>query len=418
MVSGFFFGGMAPGISQAGQDIAQNMKLVSLFKYQQQQQQKNQQHADFMQLRSKLVDHIELTMNHLKDSNPGKSTTWYATNPGIVAQKQMLQGYDKNLGLPDTSDSIINGFAEGPSDIQLKKMEAEASGTYGKNQAETSEANARTGLISAQTKNIQNANDTSAGINNTNPNLDTAGDRQATADTWLAGIKDEGIRDDIKGVYDGTTDPSSIPTRTYRGSTKSQRQLVIEGAERYGQLKGQPYDATNFLSRKISQTAGAKADTSALTQLTRQREAVGAFENTAIDNGKTLVALAQKVSAKLGTGIPAIDKYIRRGAQAFGDPDVSALNLQLTSVKNEISKILTNPNLTGQLTDKAREEGNAAIQEGATVQQIINALQTFQTDAGNKKSELDQSISDIKSRLSGQKTQAPPPPPGFNVLGQ
>jgi hypothetical protein len=124
-----------------------------------------------------------------------------------------------------------------------------------------------------------------------------------------------------------------------------------------------------------------------------------AFEKTAIRNGDVLLGLADKVDA---TGVPVLEKWIRAGRQATGDPDVAKFNAQLQVYRTEAAKILTNPNLTGQLTDSARKEVEAFMGPGASAQQIRGVVTLLKNDFNNRKETLEDQIKAIRSRMKGR----------------
>ena len=140
-----------------------------------------------------------------------------------------------------------------------------------------------------------------------------------------------------------------------------------------------------------------------LNALEKSYSAVKAFENTAIRNGDRLIQLANKVDQ---TGTPLIEKWIRSGRQATGDPDVSTFNAQMQIYTSEAAKILNNPTLSGQLTDSARHEVQGFLNGGSSAKQILSVVNLLKTDFENRKITLEDEIRDAQNRQTG--TETPP----------
>ncbi len=155
----------------------------------------------------------------------------------------------------------------------------------------------------------------------------------------------------------------------------------------------------------VSGQAGFKADKASLAKITPQYDAVTAFEKTAIRNGDALVALADKVDA---SGVPVIEKWIRAGRQATGDADVAKFNAQLFVYRAEAAKILTNPNLSGQLTDSARREVEDFMKPGASASQIKSVVELLKNDFENRKQTLEEQIGSIRARMRSRVTPGAP----------
>jgi hypothetical protein len=197
----------------------------------------------------------------------------------------------------------------------------------------------------------------------------------------------EAIRDlAVRGLYD----PSAVSgwgrdTRTKKAIQNEQTRIARESGIT-------PNDI-------VSGQAGFKADRTSLNKLVPQYDAVTAFEQTAVRNGDRLLQLADQVDA---TGIPVIEKWIRAGRQASGDPTVAAFNAQMLVYRTEAAKILTNPNLTGQLTDSARREVEEFMKGGSSAKQIRAVVELLKNDFENRKSTLEHQIATIRERMKGR----------------
>ena len=150
MVSGLFLGGLSQGFQNQEKISNQadfQQKSLQIQQQEVQNQQQRDQNANFMKIRSDAVSHLDETMNALKVAHPDWGPMQLASNPAVVAMKQQIGTLDQNLKLPNTIDSIVASLAEKPSEAATAHSLAVATGSYGKTQAETAEAQARTGYL-------------------------------------------------------------------------------------------------------------------------------------------------------------------------------------------------------------------------------------------------------------------------------
>ena len=70
---------------------------------------------------------------------------------------------------------------------------------------------------------------------------------------------------------------------------------------------------------------------------------------------------------------------------------------------NEIAKVTSNPNLTGQLSDSARREVEAFMPQNATLGQVYAVAKILRQDMQNRHDSLDDQIGAIQSRIGGGK---------------
>jgi hypothetical protein len=123
--------------------------------------------------------------------------------------------------------------------------------------------------------------------------------------------------------------------------------------------------------------ARAKAKSSIKSQdtLVKSLNAVESFEKLAKFNGQRILELIDEVDE---TGVPVLEGFIR-AAKRKGMADVDATELQsvLMTYQTEVARIITQPNLTGQLTDTARQEVQHMISGDMSAPQLrrlINRL--------------------------------------------
>lgn len=152
--------------------------------------------------------------------------------------------------------------------------------------------------------------------------------------------------------------------------------------------------------------ADYKADAASLVKLQGQRDAVGAFEDTALKNLDQFLELAKKVP---DTGSPALNRPLRAiDEQALGSADLAAYNAARRTVIPEFAKILSNPTLSGQLSDSARKEVEDVISGGATLAQTLSIANTLKTDAANRRTSYDDQLAKVRERIQkgGAKSNA------------
>ena len=151
-----------------------------------------------------------------------------------------------------------------------------------------------------------------------------------------------------------------------------------------------------------------RADVKALGQtlgvLEKQKAAIDSFENTAIANGKVLNKLVDKVDK---TGTPVIERWLRAGQREIaGDADVNNFNAQMHLYRNEVAKIMTNPNLTGVLTDTARREGEDFLGGNISADMLHKLIPLLDADMGRRKGAINAEIASVKSQMGGTSTGA------------
>lgn len=131
--------------------------------------------------------------------------------------------------------------------------------------------------------------------------------------------------------------------------------------------------------------AGYQADQAALTQINKSLSSITAFENTAQRNIKLMQDAMKKIT---DTGIPILNRPLRTVQGMTGSPDVARFNAAVRVVIPEIARILTQPNLTGQLTDTARHEMEAVVRGDATVEQMNAVVDLLVQDMEGRKVDL------------------------------
>lgn len=206
---------------------------------------------------------------------------------------------------------------------------------------------------------------------------------------------------EAKAIAEGRQAPyTGVAARSYRGS-EIMRQVYQLNPD---------YDAARDwfakLGReKVAGAADMRSLSNSLNAMVGQKNAIEAFENTAIKNLDVLVDLAKKVDA---TGVPAIERWVRGGRQAAGSPDIAEFHLQWSLTVPEIAKILTNPRLVGVLSDSARHEVQEALPYASSAEQLKRIADRLKLDFKNRSTATDEQIEKIRRQIRGEKSEAEP----------
>lgn len=158
--------------------------------------------------------------------------------------------------------------------------------------------------------------------------------------------------------------------------------------------------------------AGFKADQAALTALTKQYNAVQAYETTSLKNLKMFTDLAAKIP---DTGIPWLNTPVRAlSASLVGSENMAAINTARQVALTEIAKVVNNPNLSGALSDSARQEVMGLNPSNATLPQIKRVAAILQQDMANRSGSMAQQIKDLQYQMAhpGGTTPTPQLPAG------
>jgi len=144
-----------------------------------------------------------------------------------------------------------------------------------------------------------------------------------------------------------------------------------------------------------SNAARYGADVGALKKITANRTAVEAFEDTANRNSEILKKALTEIP---DLGVQPLNQAARAIQTTFGDVEMAEFTTALQSVRNEYARIISNPNLTGVMSDTARREGEVLLNPNATVEQILGALGVLQAEAKNRR----ESFAAVEAELLGQ----------------
>ena len=152
------------------------------------------------------------------------------------------------------------------------------------------------------------------------------------------------------------------------------------------------YDLTSLRS-------GIKTDTTSLSKLKTQADAVNAFEGAAGRNLDNFLAAAGSIP---DTGIPLFNMPARTFAEKVsGDPAMSRFNVLRQTAAVEVGKVLSGAMGAAAVSDSARHEVNTLLSPDATVRQQIAAAKAIRQDMESRKVAFASQIAEIGNRIQG-----------------
>lgn len=206
----------------------------------------------------------------------------------------------------------------------------------------------------------------------------------------------------------GPTDGSNIPEWKIQMFLRT-GQYPAFGADRGGMLR-QNFDAavTNYTAAKNGQPglsgddmavqgANFAADKKSLADIQPKYDAVTAFMNTADANQVLLKEVLSKVPS---TGITGLNGLARAASQVLGSDDMAQFNAAVKTLNDEYARIISQPNLSGVLTDSAREEMKSVLSPNAQPSQILRALETVGREGHNRQLMFKQQLDEIRGRMA------------------
>jgi hypothetical protein len=141
-----------------------------------------------------------------------------------------------------------------------------------------------------------------------------------------------------------------------------------------------------------------KSNAASLGQQQKMYDSVQGFMATADKNATLLEASLKKLP---DLGVPIFNKPFRTFEKdVAGDPNLSQFSTYLKSVQNEYARIISQPNLAGQLTDSARHEAEVLIDPKSTVPQIVASIQALKNEGTNRLVSVGEQIQRIQSRMT------------------
>jgi hypothetical protein len=166
----------------------------------------------------------------------------------------------------------------------------------------------------------------------------------------------------------------------------------------------QEFARENNLTPRDLATAQAafQGDVTSLKRLQTMRDSVVSFEKTALANVDLFLETAKPL---IDANSPIINTPLRLLAgKVKGSAEVAAFEAARRVAINEVAKVTSNPNLTGQLSDAARKEVESFIPENATLKQIYAVTSVLRRDMANRHQSMDAMLGEIRQRIGGAVT--------------
>lgn len=151
--------------------------------------------------------------------------------------------------------------------------------------------------------------------------------------------------------------------------------------------------------------AGYGADTASLKNLTKQSDAMNAFEGTALKNLDQFLGVAHSV---VDTGSPLFNAPARAFMQSVaGDPKMAQFAAARNVAVQEISKVLGGSLGGSAVSDSARHEASGMIGPDMSLAQIEAVAKILKTDMANRRASLTEQIGAVRGRTGGKAAPAP-----------
>jgi hypothetical protein len=146
------------------------------------------------------------------------------------------------------------------------------------------------------------------------------------------------------------------------------------------------------------------ANKKTLMDLQPKMAAINAFESTAKKNLQMFLDQAENMT---DTGVKFLNVPIRKiQSGVLGTSDMAAVTTARTVAMNEIAKVLSNPGMSGVLTDSAKTEAQGLIGGDFTLNSIKKAANVLIKDMDNRHDSYQQQIDDIKKQLGANAAPA------------
>ena len=157
-----------------------------------------------------------------------------------------------------------------------------------------------------------------------------------------------------------------------------------------------------------------KSYASALTQLSKQKTMVSAFEKNAQLNGDMALKLSDQVDR---TGIPIFNTWIQSGQKnVTGNPAVSQFHAANETYINEYAKIMSGSMGNTPVSDSARAHAHSLLSTAQTKEQYKAVMQTLSQEMGNRMQGMSDEESILKQSMSPKGTVQAKPQATAQVL--
>jgi hypothetical protein len=153
----------------------------------------------------------------------------------------------------------------------------------------------------------------------------------------------------------------------------------------------------------VSQKAKVHALTSELTKLKGMQGAVNSFSASADMNAQALTDTLDKLPEG---GAKFLNAPLRDFASQFGDENMAAFGVFRNSVQNEYNRLISNPNLTGVVAQKSKDDMETLLNPNSPVKALRSALKALQKESKNRKIGLDNEVGSVEDEISGNPPKA------------
>jgi hypothetical protein len=139
-----------------------------------------------------------------------------------------------------------------------------------------------------------------------------------------------------------------------------------------------------------------KSDTGSLTKLTATHDAASAFEGMVHKNSDILRGVMKKLK---DSGVTWANRPVRALVSGLGSVDQAKFRAQLVPLQTEFARLITSPNLTGVLTNEARNEIQSVLSGSYTIPQLEGALEILELDATNRVKAYEDRLGIVRGRI-------------------
>jgi hypothetical protein len=168
------------------------------------------------------------------------------------------------------------------------------------------------------------------------------------------------------------------------------RTLVVNRAAEIAKIRGLSIGDINAGASSL------RADSAALSQLTKTAEIVDAAETTAT---KAADFVVQGISGGGGTRFPLLNKAIIAGKRATGDPAADIYVNRLGTFVDEYSKVISGGTGAAAVTDSVRKEASRRLGEASSPEQLRGVLDSMKQEMQFRSNSLRDGIDTIHGRI-------------------
>jgi hypothetical protein len=158
---------------------------------------------------------------------------------------------------------------------------------------------------------------------------------------------------------------------------------------------------THITAQQAADTAAnpadAKAQTAMMSDMTKRAAVADAAEQTVLRNMSIVRETLGKADQSGSPFINTLENKVRQGL--MGDPDVSAYQNALTTMRNEYARVVSMATGAQGLTDHAMKEGYKLFPDGLAPSQFEANAQIAQREMGNRTGSMHDQIAQARSTL-------------------